>query len=410
MNKSAEFLPSSADTFTLEHPALTLATAPWPYFAEDEVEAAARVLRSGKVNYWTGDEGKAFEREFAEFAGCKHAIALANGTVSLELGLRALGIGPGDEVITPARTYFASTSCIVAVGARPVFADVDRESQNVTAETIRAAITPKTRAVIVVHLAGWPCEMDDILELAHRHSLKVIEDCAQAHGALYKGRPVGSFGDVGSFSFCQDKIMTTAGEGGMVTTNSQALWEQMWSYKDHGKDFHLAHSKNHPPGFRWLHASFGTNWRLSEVQSAVGRVQLRKMPDWSAARRRNAALLTSHLVRYPFLRMPATPAHSEHAFYKLYAFVEKQKLASGWSRDRIAQSLAGVGVNCTTGSCSEVYLEAACPAEWRPVERLATARELGETSLMFQVHPTLTPEHMQMICTRIEAILSQAAI
>jgi len=209
--------------------------APWPYFAPDEIEAAAAVLRSGNVNYWTGEEGRLFEREFAEFTGCKHAIAVANGSVALEATLRALGIGPGDEVITTSRTFIASASCAVAVGAQPVMADVDRDSQNITADSIRKVLSSRTKAIVPVHLAAWPCEMDPILKLAAEHGLKVVEDCAQAHGATYKGRPVGSMGDVAAFSFCQDKIMTTAGEGGMVTTNSDDLWEKMWAYKDHGK-------------------------------------------------------------------------------------------------------------------------------------------------------------------------------
>lgn len=386
-----------------------LDSAPWPCFAPDEVEAAVRVMRSGKVNYWTGEEGKLFEKEFAAFAGCRYGIALANGTVALELALRGLGIGPGDEVITPARSYFASASCIVAVGAKPVFADIDLDSQNVTADTIRPAITPRTRAVLVVHLAGWPCEMEGILALAREHRLKVLEDCAQAHGALYRGRPVGSFGDAAAFSFCQDKIMTTAGEGGMVTTSSEALWERMWSYKDHGKDFRAVHRQDHPPGFRWLHAAFGTNWRLSEVQSAVGRVQLEKVPGWIEARRRNAALLTACIARHPVLRVPSVPAHSEHAFYKFYAFVEPQRLAPGWHRNRIMEALNDEGVPCNTGSCSEVYLEAAFSKELRPIARLANARELGETSLMFLVHPTLTREHMLQVCERMAPVLSRAA-
>ena len=185
--------------------------SPWPYFAPDEIAAAVRVLESGNVNYWTGNEGRQFELEFAEFAGCRHAVAVANGTVALELALRTLGIGPGDEVVTSSRTFIASASCAVAVGARPVCADVDRDSGNITADTIRAVLTPATKAMVVVHLAGWPCEMDPILELAHERRLKVIEDCAQAHGATYKGRPAGSLGDIAAFSFCQDKIMTLPG-------------------------------------------------------------------------------------------------------------------------------------------------------------------------------------------------------
>lgn len=382
---------------------------PWPYFAEDEINAAAAVLRSGKVNYWTGEEGRRFESEFAQFTGCRHAVAVANGTVALELALRALGIGAGDEVITTSRTFIASASCAVAVGARPVFADVDRDSQNITAKTIRTVVTPAAKAIIAVHLAGWPCEMDDILELARSCGLKVVEDCAQAHGATYKGRPVGSLGDVAAFSFCQDKIMTTAGEGGMVTTNSADLWASMWSYKDHGKSYAKVYNRVDPPGFRWLHESFGSNMRLSEVQSAVGRVALHKLPGWLATRRRYAAVLAERLARVPGLRVPVVPEHIGHAYYKYYAFVVPEELAMGWNRDRIAEAITAQGLPCNTGVCSEVYLEDAFPPEWRPRERLTLARELGETSLMFLVHPTLTEANIERACEVIEQVMLRAS-
>jgi hypothetical protein len=382
--------------------------APWPYFAEDEVEAAAAVLRSGKVNYWTGEEGRNFEREFAQFTQCQHAVAVANGTVALELALRALEIGPGDDVITPSRTFIATASSVVLAGARPVFADVDRDSQNITAETIRAALTPATRAIIVVHLTGWPCEMDEILTVARQFGLKVIEDCAQAHGATYRGRPAGSLGDIAAFSFCQDKNMTTAGEGGMVVTNSEPLWSRMWSYKDHGKSYEKVCREVHPPGFRWLHESVGTNWRLSEVQSAVGRVHLRKLAGWVSIRRRHAALLTERLSRLPGLRVPSPPMHAEHAYYKLYAFVVPEELGEGWNRDRIAQAIDGQGVPCTSGICSEVYLEKAFRSLGPPPRRLAVARELGENSLMFQVHPTLTEANLARTCEVTEEVMLKA--
>ena len=315
------------------------AFAPWPHFAPDEVEAATRVLRSGKVNYWTGEEGRLFEKEFAEFAGCKYAIALANGTVALETALKALGIGLGDEVITTSRTFIASASCVVAVGARPVTAEVDRVSQNLTAETIRPMITPRTKAIVVVHLAGWPCAMDEIMELARGHGLKVVEDCAQAQGAMYKGRPIGSIGDVAAFSFCQDKIMTTGGEGGMLTTNDVELWKRAWSYKDHGKSYDAVYNREHPVGFRWLHESFGTNGRMTEVQSAIGRVALKKVPGWVETRREYAGTLTKSLAKLPGLRVTTSPAHSYHAYYKYYAFVRPEQLLAGWDRDRILQAI-----------------------------------------------------------------------
>lgn len=382
--------------------------SPWPYFAPDEVEAAARVLHSGKVNYWTGEEGRLFEKEFAASVESKHAIALANGTVALEIALKALGIGPGDEVITTSRTFIASASCAVTVGARPVTTDVDRDSQNMTVETIRPMITGRSKAVVAVHLAGWPCEMDEIMQLAREHGLKVIEDCAQAQGAIYKGKPVGSIGDMAAFSFCQDKIMTTGGEGGMLTTNNTELWECAWSFKDHGKSYDAVYNREHPVGFRWLHESFGTNGRMTEVQSAIGRLALRKVPGWVKNRRKYAGILNARLAKLPGLRIPLPPPHSYHAYYKYYAFVRPELLRPGWDRDRILQAINSEGVPCLVGSCSEVYREKAFIKERRSGTRLPVVKELGETSLMFLVHPTLKTEDIEHACSVVENVMASA--
>jgi len=384
--------------------------APWPSFTAEEAEAVQRVLLSNKVNYWTGTEGRQFEQEFAAHCGVKHAIALANGTVALELALYALGIGPGDEVITTSRTFIASASCIVMRGATPVLADVDPDSQNITADTIRAVLTPRTKAIIAVHLAGWPCDMDPILAVAREHGLKVIEDCAQAHGATYKNRPVGSLGDVAAFSFCQDKIMTTGGEGGMLTTNDEALWRTAWAFKDHGKSYDAVFNRPHPPGFRWLHESFGTNWRLTEMQSAIGRIQLNKLPEWRRVRQSYAARLTEAFSRIPALRVTVPPEHSEHAYYKYYVFVRPEELAFGWDRDRIMAAINAEGIPCYSGSCSEIYLEKAFRNTGiGPVQPLPVARELGATSLMFLVHPTLQESDLLETGSTVVRVMDKAA-
>ena len=383
-------------------------TAPWPHFAPDEIDAARRILESGKVNYWTGPEGREFEREYAAYTGCAHAVALANGTLALELALRVLKVGAGDEVVTTPRTFIASASCAVMQGARPVLADVDPESQNITAATIERVLTPRTKAIVAVHLAGWPCDMDPILDLARSRGIAVIEDCAQAHGAAYKGRPIGSMGDVAAFSFCQDKIITTAGEGGMITLNSEELFEQAWSFKDHGKSYDAVYRRQHAPGFRWLHESFGTNWRLTEIQSAVGRLQLRKLDSWVNSRRRHAAIFNEVLQDAPALRRTIPPADIEHAYYKYYVFVEPSQLKPDWSRDRILDEVNARGVTAFGGSCSEIYLEKAFPQEWRPKERLPVARQLGETSLMFLVHPTLSDDQVQFAAEIVRDVMRQA--
>ncbi|MFY0990307.1 DegT/DnrJ/EryC1/StrS family aminotransferase [Halomonas sp. C05BenzN] len=388
--------------------------SPWPAFTDEEVAAVTRVLRSNRVNYWTGREGRDFEREFARFADTEHAIAVANGTTALDLALKGLGIGEGDgagrdEVIVASRTFLASASSIVTAGAVPVFADVDRDTQNITAESVATQITPHTRAIIAVHLAGWPCEMDALMALAERHDLHVIEDCAQAHGATYRGRSVGSIGHVGCWSFCQDKIMTTGGEGGMVTTSDRALWQRMWAYKDHGKSWEAVHEREHPPGFRWLHESFGTNWRMTEMQAAIGRIQLARMPGWKAARRANARRIREAASQCPGLRVPGIPGHLEHAAYKAYVFVEPGCLAAGWSRDRIMAEINARGVPCFSGSCSEVYREKAFDGTgWRPARPLPVARELGDTSLMFLCHPTLTEAEIDRTCAVLGEVMQQA--
>lgn len=379
--------------------------APWPYFEADEIEAVTRVLRSGKVNYWTGEECRNFEQEYAKSIGVKYAIALANGSVALELALRALNIGPGDEVVTTSRTFIASASCAVSVGARPVTADVDRNSQNTTADTIRAVLKPRTKAIIVVHLAGWPCDMDPILDLAREHGLKVIEDCAQAHGATYKGRPVGSMGDVAAFSFCQDKIITTGGEGGLFATNDEALWKFAWAYKDHGKSYDAVYNRNHEPGFRWLHESFGTNWRMTEMQASIGRIALQKLPVWVARRRHNAAILLEGLSGIPWLRIPVPDSYIGHSYYKFYAFVRPERLEYGWCRDRIMAEINRAGIPCTVGSCSEIYEEKAFKKYGGNYPTRSVAKELGETSLMFLVHPTLSDSSLHYSVDAIRNIL-----
>ncbi|MDI9636573.1 DegT/DnrJ/EryC1/StrS aminotransferase family protein [Kamptonema cortianum] len=381
----------------------------WPTFSPEEIQAVAKVLESGKVNYWTGTEGREFEAEFASYIGAGKAIAMANGTVTLEACLKALGIGPGDEVVVTPRSFVASASCVLSVGATPIFADVDIDSGNITAQSIDAVLTSKTKAVIPVHLAGWPCDMKEIMELAEERNLKVIEDAAQAHGAEIGGRKVGSFGHANSFSFCQDKIMTTAGEGGMVTTSDEDLWNQMWSLKDHGKSYDAVFKQNHPPGFRWLHESLGTNWRMTEVQSAVGRIQLRNLASWVQTRRKNAQILIEHLSDIDCLRVPVPKSDLTHAYYKFYCYLNPEVLGAGWNQQRVIHELSQAGVTVFSGSCSEIYLEKVFQqAGIGPPTRLPIARKLGETSLMFLVHPTLSESVMIRTGETVRRVLQQA--
>lgn len=383
---------------------------PWPSFTQEEADAVSRTILSNKVNYWTGTECREFEKEFAAYTQTKYAVALMNGTVALDVALKALNIGAGDDVIVTSRTFLASASAIVTAGANPIFADVELDSQNISRRTIEAVLTPNTKAIICVHLAGWMCDMDPIMALAKEKGLYVIEDCAQAHGAMYKGKPAGSIGHVGAWSFCQDKIMTTGGEGGMATTNDESLWKKMWSYKDHGKDFDSVYNKQHPPGFRWLHDSFGTNWRMLEVQAVIGRIQLKRMADWTAQRNKNMQFIFDSFGDTPFFTVHKPSEDYVHAAYKCYVQVNLQALPEGWTRDRIMQVINDQQVPCYSGSCSEVYLEKAFDnTPWRPKVRLKNAVDLGETSLMFLVHPTLSESSLERCRQAIKHVIQQLA-
>jgi dTDP-4-amino-4,6-dideoxygalactose transaminase len=387
-----------------------LPTAPWPHFTSDEIAAVTAVLASGKVNYWTGNRSREFERLFAQWTGSRHAIALGNGTLALDLALNALGIGPGDEVIVSPRSFIASVSTVVNCGATPVFADIHLDSGNIEAETIAAVLTERTKAILPVHLGGWPCDMPAIQTLARDRNLYIVEDCAQAHGARIDGRGVGTFCDVGAWSFCQDKIMTTGGEGGMVTTDDPDLWSRMWSFKDHGKSWEAVYERSHPPGFRWLHESFGTNWRMMEFQAALGIIQLERMEAWHRRRTEIAEKIRAALAPLAAgIRCPQPREGLVHAYYRQYAYVRPGGLREGWDRDGIIAAAQQSGVTLLQGSCSEIYLEKAFDGTpWRPAARLPHARELGETSIAFLTHPTIEDEELEIMLDRMTGILSSA--
>ncbi|MCX5681526.1 MAG: DegT/DnrJ/EryC1/StrS aminotransferase family protein, partial [Candidatus Omnitrophica bacterium] len=385
----------------------------WPYYGPKEIKAAIKVLRSGKANQWTGTEVTCFEKEYARYLGVNYCVAMANGSVALDTALAVLGIGKGDQVIVPSRTFVASASCVGLRGAIPVFADVDPETGNITADTIKKVYTRRTKAVIVVHLAGWPCAMDEIRDFCHEKKIYLIEDCAQAHGARYRGKPVGSFGDIACFSFCQDKIMTTAGEGGLLATSNKKLWQAAWSLKDHGRNYDKAFGRKQGVNFAWIVDSFGTNYRMIEIQAAIGRIMLKKLDGWVVKRRQLAQILNDNFSKMPALRTTIPPKEVYHSYYKFYVHVRPEKLKTGWSRDRILKELASKGIVCGCGACPELYLEKAFKDYRRGSglsvqKRLPIAKKLGETSMMFQVHPTLSEKDMCYIVDEMRKVLKKA--
>ena len=386
----------------------------WPQFNTEEIEKVKEIMLSGKVNYWNGNEGILFEKEFAEWCSTKYAICLANGTLALTAAYKSLGIGEGDEVITTPRTFIATSSSLVLLNAKPIFADVDKDSGSITAESIEPLITKRTKAIAVVHLGGWPANMPSICALAKSYGISVIEDCSQAHGgAIFiknKSYSVGSFGDVATWSFCTDKIISTGGEGGMVTTNKENIWKYIWSYKDHGKDWHKTKQVSHPPGFRWLHDEFGTNYRLTEMQSAIGRIQLKRISEINSLRERNAMIMADYLKNFPLVRVPWPASNFKSAWYKFYCYINPERLKSNWNRDRILSEMLAEGIQSFSGSCGEIYQEKCfIDAGLNPEKRLPISKKLSETSLMFLIHPTISVEIMHKYAQKVCKILKSAS-
>ncbi|MVZ98254.1 DegT/DnrJ/EryC1/StrS aminotransferase family protein [Sphingorhabdus sp. IMCC26285] len=381
----------------------------WPSHGRDEILAVTQVLQSGRVNALVhGEQNRAFEKEFAAYIGMPHAIAVSNGTVSIEMALRAFGIGAGDEVIIPARSFFATASAVVSVGASPVFADILVETQNIDPDSVARMISDKTKAVICVHLAGLPCDMRALTQLCDDHDLFLIEDCAQAHGAVYDGKMVGSFGDASSFSFCTDKIMSTGGEGGMILFADKSAWSKAWAIKDHGKVPPEEMPQNiAPPGeFRYVHQSFGTNFRMTEMQAAIGRVQLKKLPKWLAQRRANAHCLSEAVADIPGVIVDAYDAHILSARYKYFIRIDEDKLPGNKTRADIIAGLLALGIQCGSGSCPDMSKEIAFQGrEPRRDGNLENAHRLGASTIMFPVDHLFSEDDMLVIAGALKKVV-----
>ena len=386
---------------------------PWPVFSKEEINKVSQILSSGKVNYWTGMEGKCFESEFAKNADSKYGIVMANGTLALTAAYSAIGLTEGDELITTSRTFIATSSAAVLLGAKPIFADIDLDSGCITPKEIEPLITSRTKAISVVHLGGWPAKIQEICEIAKAYNLYVIEDCSQAHGAKIKvdnnWKSVGSFGDVATWSFCQDKIITTGGEGGIVSTSNEKIKDFCWSIKDHGKTLKAIKLQEKTEGFKWLHDGFGSNYRLSEMQSAIGRIQLRKLEEWNKIRSFNAEILYSYLKNIDAVRLPYVGKNINHAWYKFYCYLDFEVLSSDWDRNRIIKTINDYGYPAFSGSCSEIYLEKCFKKLSSNYERLKNARELGATSLMLLVHPSISKEQIIKYSEVVRDVLLKAS-
>jgi dTDP-4-amino-4,6-dideoxygalactose transaminase len=375
----------------------------WPQINDKMIEKVSDILKSGKLNQWNNPIVNEFGSKFAKYIGSNYGIPVFNGTVALELCIKTLDLKNGDEVIVTPRTFLASASCCTFYNITPKFVDVDLDSQNITLETIKSSITKKTKAVILVHLAGWPCELDEICEYCREKGIYIIEDCAQAHGAKYKGKSVGTWGDINAWSFCQDKIITTGGEGGMVTTNCPYLFKKAWSIKDHGKDYDTVFNKEHPPGFRWLHQNIGTNWRMMPIQAAIGIEALDLLESWIDHRRNIASIYNKELKDINGVRLTIPPEEVYHSYYKYYFFIDPKQFKI--SRDEIIQKINNENIFAQVGSCSEVYLEKAL-IKYKPSKDLNNTQELFKTSIMLLCDPCVTIDDATSNIKNIKNILT----
>lgn len=376
----------------------------WPYFTSNMIDNVAQILKSGKVNQWTGTKVSEFQQKFSQYFGVKHSIAVFNGSVALELCLKAIDLNNGDEVIVTPRTFIASASSITICGGRPVFVDVDRSSQNVTLDNIKGAVSEKTKAVILVHLAGWPCDLEEIVEWCHSKNIYVIEDCAQAHGAKYKDKYIGTYGDINAWSFCQDKIISTGGEGGMVTTDNYELFQKAWSYKDHGKNYDKTVGNKTPaqPGlFRWVHDSIGTNWRMTEIQASIGIDSLELLDEWIQKRRQYAEILNKTLSNLKAIRLTIPDEKYYHAYYKYYCYIKNDALVEQVTRDTLILELNKMGIPCFEGTCGEVYRELAYNLDIN----LPVTQELSKTALMFLVDPSYNSDTINKMAGEIRDVI-----
>lgn len=394
----------------------------WPYFWQEQKEAVQKVLDSGKVNYWTGSLGREFQARFAEFTCTSYAVAVNSGTAALHCALAAAQVGPGDEVIVPARTFIATAAAVVHQNAVPIFADVDPDTYTISIESANSLISPRTKAIIPVHLAGHPADMDPLMELAKEYGLIVIEDAAQAPGATYKGRPVGSLGHIAAFSFCQDKHFTTGGEGGAVVTNDEAMAEVARSIKDHGYyEYEHRDLLEAEALYTYIHHRIGWNYRLTEMQSALGITALQRM-DWSVERRReNAHRLTEGITEIPWLEPAVEKDWAYHSFYKYYATIKAGALQV--SRDDFVKAVRAEGVPIGLGSAPENYREemfqkkigygqTQCPYEcpWYKgridYNQVAcpNARETGSRTFVLLVHPTADLSDMNDVLSALKKV------
>ena len=383
----------------------------WPIVSSKEIKIVNKVLKSNKLNYWTGTNCTNFEKEFSNKFKIKYSISLANGSVGLDIAIKSLKLKKNSEIIVTPRSYISSVTSVINQGLKPIFADIDLNSQNIEAKNIEKKITKNTKAVVVVHLGGMPSNMIKIKELAKKYNLKIIEDCSQAHGAKINNKYVGTFGDVSVWSFCNDKILNTLGEGGIVATKNRNNFKNLWSLKDCGKNYSKLRKKKRQFKFRWVHDFEGTNLRMTEVQAAVGRYQLKQLDKWIKKRNINSIKINKVCEKFRSIKTQKTPKNFTNAYYRCYVFLRPNFIKKGWTREKILKYLNKIGLYCDVGSCPEIYKE-----KFLITNKLVSSKELenaslvGKTSIAFKVSPNIYESKFNLKMIKLKNFLKEITI
>lgn len=371
----------------------------WPTFTEKEIKVANKVIASGKVNYWTGIYCKKFELNFKKKFGLKHTISVANGSLALDAAVNVLNLKKNDEVIVTPRSYVSSASCVQKTSAKIRFVDVDLNTQNISIDEIKKNINSNTRLIICVHLAGWPCDIEKIKKIIGKRNIRIIEDCSQAHGAMINGKYAGSMGDISVWSFCNDKIISTLGEGGMISCKSDNLFKKIWAYKDCGKNLDKVLKKNKNNLFKWIHDFDGTNLRMTEIQAAVGNVQLEMLDNMIRKRSKNSSLIWKNILKSENIFAPIIPKNILHAGYRCYLFAKNKN-----TRNRFITHLNKNGIDANQGSCPEIYREKRF-SRYNNYKVLKNAKKLGDISVSLPSHHLIDKKGINFLINQINKFI-----
>ena len=355
----------------------------WPSFTSKEINQVSLILKSGKVNYWTGKYCKIFEKNFSNYHKIKYSVTVNSGTSALECAIKSLNLKQGSEIITTPRSYYTSASSIINCGMKPKFSDISIDSQNLDPIKLEKSINKKTKAIICVHLSGYPCDMNRILKIAKENKIYVIEDCSQAHGASILNKKVGSFGDISAWSFCQDKIISTGGEGGMVATNKLTLYKKVLSIKDNGRNYEKIKRISYSGSFNYIHDFIGSNYRMTEIQAIIGISQLKRLDQMILRRNSNAKVFNNYFHDLDNIFLLLQNSKNTNAYYRYYLFVKKSK-----NQKILINKIRSKGIECIAGSCPEIYLEKYFKNNFK-VKEMFGAKYLATRSVCLKVDQTL---------------------